>query len=62
MPRASTQEYRGWLITFYTFHGRPIWTASQNGVSMNTNTEKGVKEMVDAKIYSWLHREDRNND
>ena len=41
------KHYKGWSISYHTFGAS--WRAVRHGVSMCTNSEAGIKNMVDLK-------------
>lgn len=43
----DTEHYKGWSISMKNNH----YFAEQYGVTMNTNTEHGIKRMIDYRIY-----------
>jgi len=47
--------YRGWEIRCESNRSQEVWIARQAGVQMNTNTEEGIKKMVDDKI--WIRKQ-----
>lgn len=39
-------EFAGWRISQFTHHGRPHYSASRHGVSMNHHDLEALKRMI----------------
>lgn len=48
--------YKGWYIYEFLRHWKQHFSATQHGVSINTNTLEGIKQMIDYKVYEEQER------
>jgi len=49
-------KYNGWKIITFRWKGKDHYSASQFGVTMNTNSLDGIKSMIDTKIWEGRKR------